>query len=258
MRRPAESVAIEVVHRCEDLLVVLKPSGLATTAPDDGDCLVKRVRLLDPDAPRLHPSSRLDAEVTGMVTFARTKRATLALTEARRRHVYRRLYLALTAVPPAPPSGEVALSIAIAEHDPRQRIIGPGKGDKDALTRYQVADRAGDSALLALFPQTGRTHQLRVHMTAIKTPMLGDVHYQGPRRVTLTNGRVITARRVMLHCAALDVQFDDALDIPRLSLIQEPPADFKEVWRKLGGAPGAVEEDAIRSLLAESSESRDG
>ena len=72
-------LSIAIVHRDAELLVVNKPSGLPTTSPDGGDCLVARVHELDPDAPRLHPTSRLDAEVSGLVTFARTARATEAL-----------------------------------------------------------------------------------------------------------------------------------------------------------------------------------
>lgn len=250
MSRIAANAPLEVVHRCEDLLVVLKPSGLATTSPDDGDCLVKRVRAMDPDAPRIHASSRLDAEVTGMVTFARTKRATLALTEARRRSEYKRLYLALTLSAPRDPSGEIRAPISISPRDPRKRVAGSGKGEKSAHTIYETAARSEHAALLALFPQTGRTHQLRVHMLASGSPLLGDVHYEGPRRATLDNGRVITARRVMLHCAALEVSLSE--EIKRLSLVAEPPADFQEVWRKLGGDPAALSRDAIAERLAQS------
>src|SRR6266545_3893474 len=72
-----------VVHRDDDLLVIDKPSGLPTTSPDGVNCLASWAREHDPDAPRLHASSRLDAEVTGLVTFARTSRAIQQLTAAR-------------------------------------------------------------------------------------------------------------------------------------------------------------------------------
>ena len=86
-----------VVHRDAHLLVVFKPSGMATTAPEDGDCLVRWARDVDTEAQALHPVSRLDAEVSGLVTFARTRLGNQALLAARASGAYRRFYLALAA-----------------------------------------------------------------------------------------------------------------------------------------------------------------
>ncbi len=63
---------MRVVHRDAHMIVVDKPSGLLTTSTDERDCLAAQVRLFDPDAPRCHATSRLDYDVSGMVTFART------------------------------------------------------------------------------------------------------------------------------------------------------------------------------------------
>ena len=70
---------MKVVYRDDDLLVVEKPSGIPTTAPGAQSSLVQAVKRLDPSAPRLHPTSRLDAEVSGLVTFARTRSAATTL-----------------------------------------------------------------------------------------------------------------------------------------------------------------------------------
>lgn len=226
---------IRVVHRDHHLLVVDKPSGLPTTAPGGGDCLVARVRGLDPDAPRLHPTSRLDAEVSGLVTFARTRHATLALQEARRRHAYRRRYLALTP-PPAQTSGHWEASIGIDPRDPRRRCVDEGPASKPAATRWHRVAVAGPVALLALEPETGRTHQLRVHASDAGLPITGDRHYGGARRVTLTDGRVLSARRTLLHCAGLRLPLLDG------DLVSEPPDDFMALWVGVGGDPAAVRE----------------
>ncbi len=88
--------SVRVAHRDAALLILEKPSGLPTTSlPGGGEALTDVAVRLDPDAPALHASSRLDAEVTGLVTFARTKAANAALLEARRRGRYGRRYLAL-------------------------------------------------------------------------------------------------------------------------------------------------------------------
>ncbi len=233
---------VAVVHRSRDLLVLSKPTGLPTTHPRGGDCLVARAATIDPDAPKLHASSRLDAEVTGLVTFARTRAGNAALLEARAKHHYRRLYVAIAQVA-APLSragaGVFEQGIAIDPDDPRRRIAvdrGAGRA-QSARTRFAVAAHAGDFALLYLWPETGRTHQLRVHCAAADAPLLGDVHYGGVRAITLGNGRRVTARRTMLHCAALDVP-DGAEKRARLALA--PPRDVRDVWRKLGGDPDAL------------------
>lgn len=227
----------EVVHRDDDLLVLVKPAGLPTTAPDGGRCLVTLAHQLDPDAARLHPTSRLDAPVTGLVTFARTKRATHALLEARAEGRYRRLYLGLSAQPPSPATGLWRGTIGIDPNEPRRRLADAGQGQKTAETDYALHAQADGVCLLHLRPRTGRTHQLRVHAAAAGAPLFGDVHYGGAKRHVRQDGRVVTAPRVMLHCAALD--------LPRvgggvLALRCPAPGDMVRVWTRAGGAASAV------------------
>ncbi len=219
---------IAVVYRDRHLLVVDKPSGLPTTAPGEGDCLVRRVRAIDPGAERLHPTSRLDAEVTGLVTFARTRHATVALQNARQRQAYRRRYLALTP-PPRKSSGRWDEPIALDLRDRRRRRVGDGPGSKRAATRWWCLATAGPLALLALEPETGRTHQLRVHASHAGLPIAGDRIYGGNGRVTLPDGRVLSARRTMLHCAGL------RLPLVKHELVSEPPEDFMRLWERVGG-----------------------
>lgn len=223
-----------VVFRDEALLVLSKPSGLPTTSPDEGDCLVRRALTLDPDAEHLHPTSRLDAEVTGLVTFARTRAANRDLLEARKRGAYRRLYLALVLADPADERWEGA--IGIDPRDPRKRRVDPT--GKPSATRVSVAARAGEVRLLALRPETGRTHQIRVHAAAVGCPILGDRPYGGAKRVTLSNGRVLAARRVMLHCAQVELETAHA---STLRFVDPPPEDFATIWKGAGGTSSVFE-----------------
>lgn len=232
------STEARVVHRDAALLVVEKPSGLATTAPDSGDCLVRRVERLDPDAPRLHPTSRLDAGVSGLLTFARTKEATEALAAARRSGDYGRLYLGLAQGVPSAREGRWEYGVGIDPADSRKRLADVGKASKTAATRYRVAEVAADMSLLELRPETGRTHQLRVHAQAAGFPLLGDRSYGGPARVVLPDGRVISVRRVMLHCAALCLP--NVAEGGMLCLEAPVPEDFQRVWSALGGAESAL------------------
>ena len=128
-----------IVHKDDELLVLFKPPGLPTTAPDAGDCLVSRALRLDPQAPRLHPSSRLDAEVSGLVTFARTKRATHVLLRARQEGRYRRRYMGLTlnGLSDEPGHGVWEGSIGIDPADPRRRLADAGRGQKEAEKNWR-------------------------------------------------------------------------------------------------------------------------
>ncbi len=231
-----------VAYRDADLLVLVKPAGLATTSPDGRDCLVAVAHELDPRAPRLHATSRLDAEVTGLVTFARTERATTRLLEARRRGDYHRRYLALASHGPEPVEGRWTWPISLDRSDKRKRLVGHGPSERHAETEYRTASLASGVAALHLFPHTGRTHQLRVHASKAGCPLLGDVHYGGPRRVTRSDGRVVTAARVMLHCAELDLPSSDPK--ARLRLVCDAPDDLRAVWAALGGEASALEPPA--------------
>ncbi|HJK98333.1 MAG TPA: RluA family pseudouridine synthase [Polyangiaceae bacterium LLY-WYZ-14_1] len=253
---------VRTVHQDDHLLVLDKPSGLPTTSPRGGEwCLVDLARRLDPDAPRLHPSSRLDRPVSGLVTFARTARGTQALLAARRAGSYHRTYLAVALPGPAPPSGRWTWTIdrdprddrlrrAVAEGEearPRRRGEGGGapldrrrpRGRRPlpAETRFEVEARAGpgggEAARLTLWPVTGRTHQLRVHAAQAGAPLFGDVAYGGARRQVLADGAVITARRVLLHCA--EVTIPDPVTGAPITFRSPAPDDLEAVWSRLAG-----------------------
>lgn len=224
---------LQVVHRDDHLLVVDKPAGLPTTSPTGTGCLTELVAALDPGAPRTHPTSRLDAEVTGLVIFARTRRATRALIEARRTGAYDRRYLGLASAVPEPAAGTWTEWIGVDPADPRRRLAGEGGRPQAAETRYEVGAVVGSACAVALFPRTGRTHQLRVHAAHAGCALLGDVPYGGPRRVVKPDGRVVTPRRVMLHCLALRIPRVDGPGDLRLQA--PPPEDLRRVWGELGG-----------------------
>jgi 23S rRNA pseudouridine1911/1915/1917 synthase len=232
---------LRVLHRDEHLLVLDKPPGIATTAPDDGPSLFALAKQLDPRAPQLHPLSRLDTQVTGIVAFARTARANELALEARRAGTLLRRYLALSARQPEPPSGRWTWSIGLHPSDPKKRLAlpqgAPGIGVKESSTRYAVRAATAALTVLDLWPETGRTHQLRVHASRAGCPLFGDVAYGGDKRITLANGRVLTASRVLLHCTYLRMP---RVGGGELALDLAPPLDMKTVWRNAGGEATAL------------------
>lgn len=236
---PAEP-PVEVAHEDRDLLVVHKPAGLPTTAPDGGDCLTRRLERAS--GASLHPTSRLDAEVTGLVTFAKSKAAIEALLRARREGRYGRGYLAITTRPLTPAEGVWDASIAIDPRDPKLRVAllpgQKGKRTQRARTTYLVREAVSHGAALWLTPHTGRTHQLRVHAAHAGAPLFGDHRYGGDKRVVLADGRVVRARRVMLHCAWLRLP---AIEGSASIDVEAPaPEDLRAAWIALGGSEAAL------------------
>jgi len=238
---------VPVVYRDAWLLVVNKPVGIATTAPDGGPCLFALARALDPDAPQLHPLSRLDTQVSGLVTFARTERANAWAMDARKRGDLWRRYLGISTRRPDALEGDYRYSVGIDPRDPKKRVAlaeeARGAQVKQAHTRYRVHAEAGPLCAIDFYPQTGRTHQLRVHASAAGCALAGDVAYGGSKRLTLPNGRILTAGRVMLHCAFFRMLKPTSKPIERadpsawIELSLPPPADMQQLWRSAGGDP---------------------
>ncbi|MDB4991274.1 MAG: Ribosomal large subunit pseudouridine synthase [Myxococcaceae bacterium] len=243
MRLPNLSHAVRIVYRDDHLLVLDKPVGIATTAPDGGPSLFAIAAGLDAGAPALHPLSRLDTQVSGLVTFARTERANKCALEARKNGTLRRAYLGLSTVAPAPAEGDWKFAIGLDQRDPKHRRAlehgSEGHAVKAAHTRYRVHASAGPLTALELWPVTGRTHQLRVHASAAGCPLAGDVAYDGVRRITLPNGRILSAGRVMLHCAAFRMP-NPASGERDIVLSLAPPEDMLALWRAAGGEPEAL------------------
>jgi 23S rRNA-/tRNA-specific pseudouridylate synthase len=233
-------LAPRILHRDAHLLVLDKPSGLPTTSPDGIRCLASVARELDPDAPRMPASSRLDAEVTGVVTFARSDLGIAALRAARASGAYHRTYVGLAQQAPRPGSGEWCWSIGQDPRDRRRRVaLAPGSaGALEARSRYEVVLALPQVVLLRLFPQTGRTHQLRVHAAAAGAPLLGDRHYGGAARVVLEDGRVIAARRVMLHCLRVVLPaIEGGAELRLESALHD---DQRALYLALGGEPARL------------------
>lgn len=230
------AAAPRVVYRDAHLLVLDKPVGIATTAPE-GVSLFSLARELDPEAPALHPLSRLDTQVSGLTTFARTELANRVALEARKQGTLRRAYLGICARAPQPVEGEWRYAIAIDPRDPKKRraLPAPAPNSKDAQTRYRICAQAGPLVALDLWPVTGRTHQLRVHASAARSPLLGDIAYGGDKRLTLANGRILSAQRTMLHCAAFRMP-DPARPGHVIALALPPAADLVALWTSAGGA----------------------
>ena len=143
---------------------------------------------------------RLDKDTTGIMVIAKTDQSHAALAGQFKRHSITRVYEALIWGVPKKSEGRIELAIG-RDNKERKKFSGRTTRPKESATVYKVKARFGKlAAHVDLFPQTGRTHQLRVHLTALGCPILGDPTYGGKRVSAIGE---ISIPRVMLHAQAL-------------------------------------------------------
>lgn len=189
-----------VIHQDADLLVLDKPAGLLSVPGrglDKQDCLSARVQTLYPDALVVH---RLDMATSGLMLFARGLAAQRALSQAFAERRVAKRYVALVAGQPARPEqdwGVIDLPIVVDWPRRPLRKIDHQLG-KASVTRWRLASgcRAQQATRLELEPETGRSHQLRVHLQALGHPILGDRLYGTPESQAM-------ASRLLLHATRL-------------------------------------------------------
>lgn len=182
--RVEEAAALQarVLYRDADVLALDKPAGLAvqsgTATGRHLDAMLDVLRFEAPERPRL--VHRLDKDTSGVLILARSAQAARQLAATFRGRSVRKYYWAVTVGVPRPFQGRIDAPLA-KEAGPRgERVALDEEAGKRAVTLYQVVEHAHrQAAWVALWPLTGRTHQLRVHMAAIGTPILGDGKYGG-------------------------------------------------------------------------------
>lgn len=225
------SGALRVLAERDGLVFVEKPAGIATEPERRGSAgtvVALAAAELGIDASAVHALSRLDVGVSGVVLLGTSADARRRLATLRDAGRVRRRYVAIAARAPEPERGSWSEPIRKRAKPPLREI---GAGGETALTHYLVVGRTlGPTplALLAFEPETGRTHQLRVHASAHGAPLVGDPSYGGPSRLTSHDGSVVRFERVLLHAAWLEIAGQ-----PRVS--SALPALFGEVFCGAGG-----------------------
>jgi 23S rRNA pseudouridine1911/1915/1917 synthase len=223
---PAALERGRLLYADQDLVAVDKPAGVAaqpTLTTDRGTLPELVAALLGAPVTLVH---RLDRETSGVTVLARSAAAAAALAEAFRTGAPEKTYLALCARAPSPPEGRVDAPLGKDPARAGLRRVDPA-GDPSA-TRYRTLRAGAAAALVEAKPETGRTHQIRVHLAHLGAPLLGDPRYGGPRRV----GEVAVPR-VMLHAARLEL----AHPVTGAPMVIEAavPEDFRAVEAALVG-----------------------
>ena len=184
-----------MIHADSAVLLVRKPDLLLSVPgrhPANRDCLLTRLQAEFPEALLVH---RLDLDTSGVMVFARHRAAQAALSRLFQERRVAKEYVALVDGEPTDDEGVIDLPIARDwPRRPLQKICA--ETGRPALTHYRVLERHGDYSRLLLIPETGRSHQLRIHCRELGHPILGCDMY-APSEVL---GR---APRLMLHARLL-------------------------------------------------------
>jgi 23S rRNA pseudouridine1911/1915/1917 synthase len=217
-----------VIFEDRSLLALDKPAGLpsqGTEASDRHNILGWAQERFDKRVRTVH---RLDAGTSGVLVLARSSESATALAAQFKAGTVSKRYLAICVG--RLPAEQGRLEQRIQPSSRRGVFEVSDSGGVPAVTDYRVLAQRAPLLLVETRPATGRTHQIRVHLSAAGAPLLGDLRYRGPSGVTL-DGEVLRATRPLLHAAEL------ALDHPatgkRVVFKAEPPDDFASLARRL-------------------------
>jgi 23S rRNA pseudouridine1911/1915/1917 synthase len=242
-----ESIPLELLHQDRDVLVVNKPVGLVVHpgAGNHSHTLQNALLGLDPSLatlPRAGIIHRLDKDTSGLLVVARTAEAHTSLTRQLLARTVARDYLAVCV---GVMTGGGTVDEPIGRHrSDRLRMTVRADG-RPAVTHYRILERFRAHSYLSVKLETGRTHQIRLHLAHLRYPIAGDQVYGGrfaqpkgaSERLLVT---LRTFKRQALHAAGL--AFDHPRSGKRLSLQSPVPADYAELL-------AALREDVRESVV---------
>lgn len=185
-----------VIYESVDILVLDKPAGM-TVHPGPGhpdrtlvNALLERIPGLMGVGGVERPGivHRLDRQTSGLIAVAKTSEAYVSLTRQLKERTVRKTYIALTSGSIAQDNGKINAPIARNPRHRQRMAIVPG--GRNALTHFKVIARVPGHSLVEVYPETGRTHQIRVHFASIGHPLIGDGLYgRGKTMAPLDKGR---------------------------------------------------------------------
>ncbi|MGM0217266.1 RluA family pseudouridine synthase [Enterococcus sp. AZ126] len=223
----AEDIPIEIVYEDDDVLVINKPQGMVvhpSAGHQDGtlvNALLYHIKDLSSINGIIRPGivHRIDKDTSGLLMVAKNDKAHIALAEQLKDKTSIRKYIALVHGEIAHDKGEINAPIGRSKNDRKMQAVI--EGGKPAVTHFEVLERFEGFTLVQLQLETGRTHQIRVHMKYIGYPVAGDPLY-GPRKTLKGNGQFLhaevlgfkhpTTGQMMVFEAPLPELFEKTLD----------------------------------------------
>ena len=197
----AEDLDLNIVYQDDDVLVINKPKGMVVhpAAGNYSKTLVNGLLYELDDLPEingvLRPGivHRIDKDTTGLLMVAKSEEAMRSLTEQLKEHSCKREYVALVYGEFAEQKGRINVPIARSKLDRKKMAVD--KDGKEAITNFEVLKRYRGFTLIKCVLETGRTHQIRVHMEYIEHPLVGDKVY-GRRKVIGDQGQFLHAKTI--------------------------------------------------------------
>lgn len=226
-----QDIKVEIVYEDNDIIVVNKPKGLvvhpAVGNPDG--TLVNAIMNICKDSlsgigGEVRPGivHRLDKDTTGLLIVAKNDKAHINLSEQIKNREVKKIYIAL--VRGNIPENEATINMPIGRSTKDRKKMAVVKNGKEAVTHFKVIDRFKNYTLLEIKIDTGRTHQIRVHMAEIGYPVVGDMVYSNGKNEFGVEGQ-------MLHAKSLD--FKHPITGKNMHLEAELPKYFKDIIDKL-------------------------
>jgi 23S rRNA pseudouridine1911/1915/1917 synthase len=234
-----EALPLNVVFEDEDLLVVNKPAGMVVhvgAGVKSGtlvNALLHHAVTLSSGGDVSRPGivHRLDKMTSGLVVVAKNDVTHRQLAEQFKSRTVHKTYILLVHGKVGSDQGQISKPVG---RDPvrRTRMKVGGLRPRDSLTRYEVVRRFPAFTLLAARPETGRTHQIRVHFAALGHPIVGDTTYGAPGKLRFADREVPTLWRTFLHAGSLE--FEHPRLHRALSFSAPLPSELEEFLRDLG------------------------
>jgi len=228
---------LPIIYEDENVIVINKPAGILTHSKGTlneeftvADFIKSRVKITGENAEFFSTNRsgivhRLDRATSGVIIGAKNSDAANLLQKQFSDRKAKKTYLAIVEKPPKMPEARIDLPIGRNPSHPSQFRVDP-KG-KPAKTDYKIMQNLSDgTALLELKPLTGRTHQLRVHLAYIGSPIVGDPIY------SIKTAKFDPMRRMFLHAAKLEITVPGESENLRKIFDAEMPADFRSEIKK--------------------------
>ncbi len=232
LRAKAEPIALDIVYEDDDLAVINKPAGMmvhaGAGATDDArnrgtlvNALLHHFQQLSGISGELRPGivHRLDKETSGLIIVAKKDEIHRKLATLFAKRQVKKTYIALVHGTVKQDKGTISSSIS-RDSVRRVRMTTRRSGGREAISHYKVQRRIdskyGKFTMLEVRIDTGRTHQIRVHLSSLGHPVVGDALYGAPREVRGKNTKTISLSRNFLHAAALEFQHPGTGDVIQL------------------------------------------
>ncbi len=202
----AEAIPLDILYHDDDIIVVNKPAGLVVhpAVGHPSGTLVNALLHYFPDMAGIGGEQRpgivhrLDKNTSGVLVVAKNERAMASLVNQFKNRQIRKAYLALVWGKPIPSSGTIETRIGRHKHK-RKSMSADTITGRISITNYQTLNVFNDISFLRIHPETGRTHQIRVHLAHVGHPVVGDAQYGKQSRKSLA----VPVLRQMLHAEKL-------------------------------------------------------